>query len=165
MAIEPEQAPHRQDEVVALLELVCYTGSMGNSNWLMRLINGRISVPTWLMMYSNFIIGIILLLVGLFDPTTLGELGTVLPFGGVLLGGMLTLACTLTTIGMVRLNRCLTKWGAAIGWFTWIFGLVLFLSIPSGGYNALAFVLPDLLYFGYMYLAAVFRVKHMELKD
>ena len=117
------------------------------------------------MMYSNFVIGLLFLLIGIFDPATLGELGTVLPFGGIGLGAMLTTACVLTTIGMVRLSRRLTKWGSALGWFTWIFGVVLFLSTPEGGYNVLAFVLPDLLYFGYMYLAAVFRVKHMELKD
>ena len=117
------------------------------------------------MMFSNLAIGLIMLLAGLFAPEVLGPLGEVLPFGGALMGGMLTLACAVASIGMWVSSRTLAKYGAMFGLFTWVFGCVLFLSVPGGGYNVIVFVIPYLLYFIYLYLAAVFRVKHMQLKD
>jgi hypothetical protein len=131
-------------------------------NIILRIINARMSVPTWLMLLQNLMVAMTILLLGIFHPAGLGGFGDILPFGGILFGSALLAGCLSVMVGMIRKSRDLTKWSSAATLGVWVFGTVLFAATPGGGLNIVLLVAPWMVYFVYMYLAAIFRVKHME---
>ena len=69
---------------------------------------------------------------------------------------LLTAGSILVIIGLKKQKLRLLKWGAALAFAMWIFAGVSF-GVTLNVVTLLVVVIPDLIYFGYVFLAAALR--------
>lgn len=124
---------------------------------VLRVLNARISVPSWMLALSSAGLAWIAAFLLLFGTIGLGPFGVALPFSGNLWVPLLLLGTNATVYGMVRrkANRAL-EWGSFLSFIMWVFGGVAFL----GSGQAVTFfvvVCPWLIFYAYIYLASHFR--------
>lgn len=119
-------------------------------------INAKYSVPTWLWVIASIFVALAITGVAIFDPLSATEFLDALPWGGLLIGPLLTGAGGLTMLGMI-LNRVkYVKWGSFASFCIWVF--VGFAFFTTGGFlNFVILPLPMLCFWAYKYLASYVR--------
>lgn len=126
------------------------------SRWLRKLIDSRITVPTYLFLLSSLTLGLVGVLGG-FNPEVSHS-----PFADRLVIGLLpwallvTVGNLLTIIGILSRNRLSVQIGAFLAFCMWVFGSISF-CLTGQVATFLVITLPYLLFFGYVYLASFFR--------
>lgn len=123
---------------------------------ILRVINAKYSVPTWLLAIMSWLVAIIILLIAMFDPAQAADFLDQLPAGGFLWAPLLLASTSATMVGMARHWHSLVKNGAGVSFCLWIFGSVAF-GVGTGIANVVAFCVPFLIYWFYLALAARFR--------
>lgn len=126
------------------------------SKLLRRLIYSRIAVPTYLFLYSSLLLGLIGF-VGVFQPdVSSSPFATKLALDLLPWALIVTVGNILTIIGVLTRNRPAVQIGSMMAFCMWVFASISFCltgQIPT----FLVIILPYLLFFAYMYLAAFFR--------
>ena len=124
---------------------------------VLRVLNARISVPSWMLGLSSALLSWAVLFFMVFNPAEVAPLVAALPFSGWIWVPFLVLGTTATIYGMMRYKALpWLKFGSFLSFIMWIFGGVAFWASGS----ALTFwvvVLPWMIFYAYTYLAAHFR--------
>ena len=124
---------------------------------ILRMLNARISVPSWMLALSSAGLAWAALILLLFGSIGLGTFGAALPFTGFIWVPLLLLGTNATVFGMLfqRAHKALV-YGSFLSFAMWIFGAIAF--IASGqALTAGVVVLPWLIFYAYIYLASFFR--------
>src|SRR5688500_1887357 len=118
---------------------------------LRRLLNARVSVSSWLWLFSNITLGAYALAVAILEPGLLGDFGTGLAINPVAWAAVLTAGCLFLGFGLARDNHFLMRTGSMACFVMWVFGAVSFL-LTGGAVSAIVIALPYLLFFMYIFL-------------
>ena len=131
-------------------------------NWLLRVIDkavqAKYSVPAWLWAIASLTVGLLIILVTLFDPASATEFLSSLPFGGLLFGPLTALSAVVAMFGMATDNPRAVRVGSFASFCVW-----LFVGLAFGATNVLnVFILPlpMLVFWGYKYLASFVRERN-----
>lgn len=125
-------------------------------NLVLRFLNARVSLPSWMLALSSMGIAYIAAALMLFGPG-LEEFGKGLPFEGYMWTPLLCIGTTATVIGLAFVKRVfLLKYGAFLSFLMWIFGGIAF-ATTGQMITAIIVALPWLIFYAYVYLASFFR--------
>lgn len=127
---------------------------------LMKILNAKISVSSWVLLASSLFLSIIMLDLALFDPATQHGLFAeqiLVPFP--IFSGLLVLFNILLAAGMILWRRRMVQWSAMVSFMLWIFGSIALVQ-SHATVLLVAFAVPYLIFYAYIYLAAEFRVFH-----
>ena len=125
---------------------------------LIKIVNARYSVPTWLWVVASTVAGVIILVGSLTLPAaTLAAdpFLSALPINGIVWGGLLTASGFVNMYGMARLKLRVVKWTAFICFCLWVFGVIAFWL--TGVANVALFAGPMLSFWAYKYIASHIR--------
>lgn len=120
-----------------------------------RAVQAKYSVPSWLWVSVSFVTGLLILLIGVFDPLSAVEFLRALPLGGVAFGPMLMAGSLSTMYGMARDIAKYVRFGSFFSFCLWIFASFAFAT--GSILNVFILPLPMLIFWGYKYLASYVR--------
>lgn len=124
---------------------------------ILRFLNARVSLPSWMLALSSAGIAFIILFYFATNPVGLGAFGTALAFNGVIWTLLLCAGTSATILGLIWARfRLLLRWGAFLSFAMWIFGGLAFI-LAGQAVTTFIVVLPWLLFYAYVYLASFFR--------
>lgn len=123
---------------------------------ILRMLNARISPPSWMLALSSCALAWFAGFLIVFGPG-LEEFGEALPVDGYIWVPSLIVTTTATVIGMfIKKRTAFLKYGAFGSFCAWIFGGMGF--VESGQtLTAVVVVAPWMLFYAYVYLASLFR--------
>jgi hypothetical protein len=122
---------------------------------LLRFINARYSLPTWLWVLASTFVGFLVFQYSLVKDPEVAQFAEALPFGGIVWGGLLTLAGLSSMIAMARHKNKHMRHASMTSFILWIFGAIAFAQ--DGIANVLIFAGPMVLFWAYKYLATFVR--------
>lgn len=126
------------------------------TNAVLRFLNARVSLPSWMLALSSAALGYIALFL-LLNGTGLGTFGEGLLFSAIVWVILEIIGSTATIVGlMVRKATLFLRWGAFLSFLMWIFGGVSF-AVTGQAITAAVVVAPWLIFYAYVYLASFFR--------
>lgn len=125
-------------------------------NFVLRLLNARVSIPSWMLAISSAALGYIALFLLLFG-SGLGAFGEGLFLSGGIWVPLEIIASTATIIGLiVKRATFFLRWGAFFSFILWVFGCISF-AITGNIITSVVVVAPWLIFYAYVYLASFFR--------
>ena len=137
---------------------------VGMREWLsrkiLRLINARYSLPTYLWAFVSTAFGAIILLFLYQGDPVVKESLRVLPFDGWAWSSVLTLGGLCAIVGMARYRLQLVRWGAMASFIAWLFGCGVFYKSEGGVANIIIFGAPLLVFWAYKYMASYIRERN-----
>ena len=123
---------------------------------MIRLVNAKYSVPSWLWAIASTSVGALVLLYSITNPALVAAFVAPLPFHGWVWAPLLTFGGLCAMLGMAKDKSSLVRLGAFVSFLMWIFGALTFYA--SGGIgNIIIFAGPMLVYWAYKYLASYVR--------
>lgn len=119
-----------------------------------RIATAEVSFSSYIIAASSTMFGLLIFFIILLsDVEDKNPFVTGLFIGALPWSGLLTLGGVLTIWGLLKRSEALIRAGAILAFFMWGFAAVSFGSIGSID-TLLVVVLPDMTYFGYLYLVA-----------
>lgn len=128
----------------------------GMRNLLVRFINARFSLPTWLWAFASTAVGLIVFQYSFVKDPAIASFSESLPFGGVLWGGAVAICGVSSMYGMARFSKWPLRFGSMGSFVLWVFGAISF-ARAGGLANVFIFAGPMLLFWAYKYLATYVR--------
>lgn len=122
---------------------------------LVRLINARFSLPTWLWAFASVAFGYIVFSYALSRDPRIADFASALPFGGVVWGSLLILAGLCSMFSMAFGSKHGQQAGSMGSFILWIFGAISFAQ--DGFADVVIFAGPMLVFWAYKYLATFVR--------
>ena len=124
---------------------------------MLKVINARYSIPTWLWVFASLALAVIVGIYALIDPDRVAPFLNPLPFDGWIWVPTLVIGSLLTMFGMARNMVKTIRVGAFFSFVMWIFGAISF-GLTEGGFaNVIIFAAPMLMVYAYIYLATYVR--------
>jgi hypothetical protein len=123
---------------------------------MIKIVNAKYSVPSWLWVMASIAVGIVIFLYGLSDPSLIREFTDPLPFNGLVWGGGVALSGVLAGVGMATDATWVVRLGAFVSFSLWIFGAISF-YLSGGIANVIIFGGPMLVFWAYKYVASYVR--------
>lgn len=122
---------------------------------LIRLINAKYSLSTWLWVFASTAMAVAVVLFSITDPPRIAEFASALPFKGTVWGSILIVGGLTTMIGMASDMKWFVRFGSMASCLMWFFGVI---SFAQGGVTSvIVFAGPLLILHAYIYLASHVR--------
>ena len=125
--------------------------------FLLKLINARYSLPSWLWASSSAFIGLIALLLSIFSPSVTAYFTDAVALG-VLWPPFIFISSTLAMYGMATLKFRVVRYASFASFVLWIFGCTAFI-LTGGVISVMIFGGQILLFWAYKYLASYVRLE------
>jgi hypothetical protein len=124
---------------------------------ILRLLNARVSLPSWMFALSACGISYIALYLLYFTPGGLEEFGKALPIDSYVWTVVTVIATTMTVLGLMFTKApVLLRWGSFASFLAWLMGGFAF-ATSGQAITAVIVALPWIIFYIYAHLASYFR--------
>lgn len=127
-------------------------------NIILRILDARVSVSTWLWAAVSLAVGVIVLLMTAAGSPDIAEFQKALPFEGWVWGASLVAGALTTIYALWKNKRGALRIGSGASLAMWVFGLVSFV-LSGEAVSVVIIGLPYLAFFTYLFLASTFRTR------
>ena len=119
---------------------------MENSRRVAAFLQAKVSVPTWLLLIQNLLIGLVLFMSEMFYPDALGRLeARVWPLS-------LMIGAAISIYGAIKHSQKSIRIGSFLAVLSWVFGVIFYALSGLMFANAVVFGIPGIIFFVYLYL-------------
>lgn len=110
------------------------------------LFEAKVSIPTWLLLAQNFLIGLVLFISETFYPDALGRLeARVWPLS-------LMIGAAISIYGSIKHSQKAVRIGSYLAALSWVFGVIFYALSGATFANAVVFGIPGIIFFIYLHL-------------